>query len=468
MRKYKSDILLESLNESELGSFDKFLHYSLNGKAKDVLKYWNSRYSRNSNSLNNKSGIAFSRKILSDFSKQIEKFYMLKSLEKDEASKALFLSRELRRRNIYKYYEQVLNYLKEAKKKTPGNSPRNRLNLLHLNFEKYLLYSGKDDYTNLLRIAAEENRITEVIICRSKLFEYFNEIYYGNQDRYSDTGLIKLKDVVNNIENKSEEFRQNYPNVWVLYLLYKITQSQVKTEIIEILFKYLQENENNISEEFLQFSYDSLFELLLRELTTGGKNVREDFYKVFLDIEKKGTLKRLIHIRPRYFPLFTAFILESRDIFLAEKFLHDYKSKLVHPPNQDVLNLCMARIEFSKENFDNVKKLLKNVKTHDPVLYMQNKVMMLRTYYEKNEPGYVYPLIDTIKHFLKRKALNKQPLDTVTNFLYCFSKLIYAKKHHGKGLEYIEPFVSGEKFFMQKKWITEKYNELKAIYKDSF
>lgn len=468
MRKYKSDILLESLNKSELSSFDKFLHYSLNGKAKDVLNYWNSRYSRNNNSIKNEPDIIFSRKILSDFTKQIEKFYIVKSLERDEPNKALFLSRELRRRNLYKYYEQVLNYLKEAKKKTPANSPRNRLNLLHLNFEKYLMYSGRNDYANLHRIATEESKITEVIICRSKLFEYFNEIYYGNKDRYSDTGLIKLKDVVNNIENRSEEFRQNYPNVWVLYLLYKITNNPVKTEIIEILFKYLQENDKNISDEFLQFSYDSLFELLLRELTTGGKNVREDFYKVFLDIEKRGTLKRLIHIRPRYFPLFTAFILESRDIFLAEKFLQDYKSKLVHSPNQDVLSLCTARIEFSKGNYDNVKKLLKNVKTHDPVLYMQNKVMMLRTYYENNELRHIYPLIDTIKHFLKRKTLSTQPLGTIKDFLYCFNKLVHAKKNHGKGLEYIESFISGDKFFMQKKWITEKYHELKELFKDNF
>lgn len=464
MRKSKSDVLLEALSRNELKLFDKFLSYSLNGNAKDVLNYWNSKYSGNEDALKNRTDGSFSRKTLSDFNKQIEKFFIRINLEKDNASKMLFLSRELRRRNIYKYFERVLNYLKEAKKKTPGNNPRNRLNLLNLNFEKYLLYSSRDDYKNLYRIAKEESRITEVIISRSKLFEYFNEIYYGGKNSFSDTGLIKIKDVIANIEKNSENYKANYPNVWVLYLIYNITENFVDIDRIDSLYEYLKEKEKLISEEFLQFSYDSLFELLLRAIASGRNNTRENFYRIFLDIEKQGTLKRMIHIRPRYFPLFVAFVLESKDVSLAEKFVSEYKSKLVHTPNQEILNLCMARIEFSKGNYDKVIRLIKNMKMHDPVLYIQHKVIMLKTYYEKNEMRHIYPLNDSIKHYLKRKSLINQPANIILEFLACINKLVYAKKHKGKGLEYIESMLTDGKLFMQKKWIIEKYQQLKTTY----
>lgn len=464
MRKSKSDILLEALSKSELKSFDKFFSYCLNGKGKDMRKYWDAKYSKNKNTLNNVGSGSYSRKTLSDFNKRVEKFYILKGLEKDDTSKVLFLSRELRRRSVYKYYEQVLNYLKGAKIKTPANSPKNRLNLLKLNFEKYLLYSSRDDYRNLYRISKEESKITEAIIIRSKLFEYFNERYYGGKESFSDSGIIKIKDVIENIETNSTDFKIQYPNIWILYMLYKITESSANAESIDSLFRYLQENDKYIGEEFRQFSYDSLFELLLRTMTSGAGNVRENFYRIFLTIEKRGIFKKLIHIRPSYFPLFVAFILESNDTLLAEKFISEYKSKLVNLSNHEILNLSMARIEFSKGNYDTVKKLLKNLKPHDPLLYIQNKAMMLKTYYENNELGYIYPLIDTIKHYIKRKTSQNQPVNAVLDFINCCNKLVYAKKHKGKGLEYIENMILEGKFFMQKKWITEKYQELKALY----
>lgn len=466
MKKSKSNILLEAFSKNELKSFDKFLSYCLNGKAEDIRNYWEAKYSRNKNTLNNVPAGSYSRKTLSDFNKRIEKFYILKGMEKDDTSKILFLSRELRRRNIYKYYGQVLNYLKEVKSKTPANNPRNRLNLLNLNFEKYLYYNRSDDYKNLYKTSTEENEITEIIILRSILFKYFNEIYYGGKDSFSDAGLIKIKDVITKIETNSEDFKNNYPNVWILYLLYKITENFLSAEYVNSLVEYLQENDRYIEEEFFQFSYDSLFELLTKTMASGGTNVRENFQRIFIDIEKRGILKRLNHIRPRYFPLFTAFILESKDVYLAEKFISEYKSKLINIHQNEVLNLCIARIEFSKGNYNKVMELIKDMKSNDPILYIQHKIILLKTYYEKDELRYIYTLTDTIKHYLKRKSLNNQPVSIITDFINCYNKLIYSKNHHGKGLEYIKTMISSDKFFIQKKWISEKYQELKAVYEN--
>ena len=114
-KKSKSDILLEVLDKNELKSFDGFISFSLRGKSPGVLEYWNYKYSLINGKPFDNHPVFFSRKILSDFNCHLKRYLILKCLEKDTYGSKVFLSRELRRRKINKYFEQLLDDIKEIK-----------------------------------------------------------------------------------------------------------------------------------------------------------------------------------------------------------------------------------------------------------------------------------------------------------------------------------------------------------------
>lgn len=461
MKKLKSEELISSLTKNELKKFDNFITYCTICRGKDVYEYWKSIYSKRTNNIKPLSkNKKFSRKTLSDFNKIIEKFFIFTSLNEDNATKLLILSREYRKRNLRKYYQKIINEMKEIKRKTPLTNPKNRLTLLNLNFEKYLLYSGCDDYQNLYKIANEENKISEITTVYSKLFEYFNRVYCRNLIDTEDESLIKIEDVIKYIEKNIENIKSNYPNIFALYLLYKILNDFGNYQNINDLLHYLNNNDKYLSEESLQFCYDSLFEFLIKYLEKGDFTLYNNFYKIFLDLETRGVLKNLIHIRPKYFPIFVGMILDSKDIKETIKFIYDNKEKVPQDYTEQVYSISIAKVEFHNKNYDKVKDILLKIKPNDFFLYLYHKTLLLKTYYEKGEYKFIYPLSDTIKHYIKRKLLTNHMATNINTFLKCVSKLSSYMKNKNTSLDFIENCIKSNQYFIEKEWVIEKYYEI--------
>ncbi|MCX7833059.1 MAG: hypothetical protein N2490_02465 [Ignavibacteria bacterium] len=461
MQKSKTQILISSLTKRELKNFDKFINYYAKCKEKDVLKYWKMIYSKKNNCLKEfKNDTKFSRKILSDFNKIIEKFFIFNNIKEDEVTKILILSREFRKRNIKKYFSKLINEMKEIKSKTPLSNPKNRLTLLNINFEKYLLYSGCDDYPNLYKIAKEENKISEIVTIYSKLFEYFNRIYCKDLSNNEDEELIKIEDVIKYIKKHDSYIKENYPNIYALYLLYEILNDFLNYQKINDLLEYLKNNDKYLAEESLQFCYDSLFEFLIKFIESGNIHLYNHFYKTFLDLETRGVLKNLIHIRPKYFPIFVGMILDKKGINDTLTFINENKEKIHEDFTEQVYLISIAKVEFHKKNYNKVKEILLKIKTNDPFLYLYQKTLLIKTYFEKGEFNFLYPLSDAIKHYINRKFSSNHIINNINTFLICVSKLSSFKKAKTKSLDFVKNCINSSHYFLEKEWIAEKYKEL--------
>ena len=77
-----------------------------------------------------------------------------------------------------------------------------------------------------------------------------------------------------------------------------------------------------------------------------------------------------------------------------------------------------------------------------------------------NELRNIYPMTDTIKHFLQRRTELKGLADNVLRFLKYVNKLARVKKNNGKGIQNLYVLASDERLFFHRPWILEKYKEL--------
>lgn len=460
-KKGKSEILLESFNKNELKAFNKFLNYSLKGKSKPVLDLWNTIYNAGLNSIDFSFKSKYSRKILSDFNKQIEKFLIFKGIENEDFNPSVYLTRELRKRNIEKYFEQILQEIENVKQERLGKGFQNTLDLLKLNFEEYFLYAGRHDRPNLYKNAKERMRLTEYITIHSKLTEYFNAVYYSNENKFTDFGLIKINDVVENLEKNKSYYTKYHPNIWTLYLIYQAIENSIDFNRIQVLAKYIRNNEKIFTQEFLQFSYDALLRIIFTQVNTGSYPAFEEFYKIVLSVESRGILDRIQHIQPRLFVGIVTVCLNSNNMKLAEKIINKYSDKLSILLRNQVSKIANAVVELAKGNYQEVMRLLSNEKPKDSMLNIFCKTTLIKSYYESKDFRYIYPLSDSLKHFLKRRSDTAELYESVSKFLSYTSKLAKVRRKNCAGLEFIEYDIMNENYFFQKKWVVKQIEIIK-------
>jgi hypothetical protein len=462
LKKTKSDVLLETLSRAELRAFNSFIKGRLNGKSRDVLDYWETKYSVSKVIVNYSEKEKVTRKTLSDFNKQLERFIINRNLEKDQFGSILYLVRELRSRNIEKYFIQLIKDMNKFRHHNFDKGYQNTLALLKLNFEEYLLHNSRSDEPNLYRTSKERVKLSEIISVYNKLFEYFNDVYYGPDNKYKDTGLLKIRDVVAYVEENSQYLKKYYPNVWTLYLIYLSLENSASYERIITAFDFFEKHEDRFTEEFLFLGYDSLLRLLFTNLNSGNTQAINEIYKILLRLESRGILKRIPHFQPRILPGFIIISLNFGNIPLAEKIVNEYRTKVIESFREQAVNISLAMIELAYGRTGKIKGLLENLKPHDPMLYIFCKSTLLKAYYERGDFKHIYPITDAFKHFLQRRTDISEIFNSASKFLYYINKLASAKKNNRKGLSDIEYSLSKENYFFQKRWITEKFNELKS------
>ncbi|MCI0474481.1 MAG: hypothetical protein L0Y76_12940 [Ignavibacteria bacterium] len=427
-----------------------------------MMNYWKSRYSSVTGELIPDIEHKASRKTLSDFNKQIEKFLIWINLEKSELQSIIFLTREMRKRNAEKYFEQIISEIKITKSEKHRTGFQNILHRAELNFEEYLMYNSRNDEENMLRIAKERTELSTFAIAHSKLFEYINSIYLSPDKKYHDTGRFNLNETTEFLKKNRKYYMRNFPNVWTLYLIYEAINNSFDYKKINSAYSYFKKNEKSFSEEFLQFGYDYILKLYFSLMDKGDHRAISDFYKVLLNPVNSGAIDKIHHLQSRLFPGFILIAINNGNLALAEKIISKYSDKIVASLRGQVSRICMGIIELAKGNYDKVRNLLEGEKPRDSMLNIFCKTTLIKAYFEKGDFRNIYPLSDTLKHFLKRRQDISGTHSNVIKFLNYTSKLAQIKKKNGKGLDYIETALLNEKYFFQKNWVVQKFNEIKA------
>ena len=460
MKKIKSYVLLESLSRVELKRFNDFINYSVKAGESKIKNLWAVIYSAQHNKFDIEKGSRFSRKTFSDFTKQIEKFLFIRNLEKDTFSSIIFLSKELRQRKVNKYFEQQLKYIDSIKNQKNVKIYSDVLNRLRLNREELLLFKSRNDDSSIRRIQGERTRLTELLMIQNILSEYCSNLLAGYRQDERGEKFVGVKRAVAYIRKNQSVFKNRYPGIYSLYLFVNASGRLSPKKNVDLLFEYLIEHENKLSDDELQSGYEALILMLIGRLNSGDSKSIREFYDIIKEIYNRGILRRHEVIQSRLLPTFVNIALEFNNIPLAENLILEFDSKMDEITRQPAVCLCRAMVECKKRNFLKAKKLLLQEKPHGFVQYVFNKTVLIIVYYELNELRNIYPMTDTIKHFLQRRTELKGLADNVLRFLKHINKLARVKKNNGKGIQHLYPLATDEKLFFHRPWILEKYEEL--------
>jgi len=466
LRKIKSDCLLESLTPKEIKQFDKYIKSKLDKSGGGILKFWQSRcnalHNKDSNRYNNASD-NFSRKTVSDFVKILESFIATKGYEMDLLSRKIYLAKELRNRNVDKYFTSLIDDVcsDNTVKYLKGYSYLSNLQRLYV--EEYFLCNSRNEEEGMHNISVRILRNAEVVLVKSVFFECINRKLYSLVKTPPKDIVLSVKDAVRIVEKNTSGYSENYPNVYLDYLFYKMLEKPEDNERVSEALNFLVENEKKLALDYVQFAYETLIRFLSERINSGCSSIKISLYELFKEVESSGLLNKIQNVQPMIFVSAVTTALSNNDVSFADKLIALYRNKLNASLRDDVLSVSRAMTDFAAGKYENVKNLIGDFKTKNVSLYLFSKTTLLKTLFELKEDRNILPLIDTIKHFLNRKLNgNTVQKENIFKFLNCLNSLCSVRRKNGKGSGILLDKIKDEKSFFQKKWVMEKAEELVA------
>ncbi|MDB5227093.1 MAG: hypothetical protein JWN78_1286 [Bacteroidota bacterium] len=207
------------------------------------------------------------------------------------------------------------------------------------------------------------------------------------------------------------------------------------SDIIQYLINYCIKKINQSADEYL----DHLFDIYTLYL----KKIRE---KVFSPIRFKNIF---------------LLALKMKKYEWAEKFIEEYGGKLPSEQRETTIAYNKARLFYDTKQYDKVLDTLLNL-YHDEVQFnLISKVLIVKTFYEKNEIQFLENYMLSFKaYILRNKEMNLQNKNIHLNFLKMMNKLIRVEYQSKNEIEKFKTRIETFPNLPDKNWFLEKTKDL--------
>jgi hypothetical protein len=153
--------------------------------------------------------------------------------------------------------------------------------------------------------------------------------------------------------------------------------------------------------------------------------------------------------------------LRLKEFKWAEGFMNDYKTLLPKADRANAYTFNLARYYFAVKNYDEVLRLLQDVKYNDIFYQLDSKTTLLKTYYELGEWMPLYSLKDSFRVLLRRKKLiSEQQKENYMNLLKLSLKLFKVDVKNKAAMKAIKTEIETTPNVADKSWLNEKLQEL--------
>jgi hypothetical protein len=219
------------------------------------------------------------------------------------------------------------------------------------------------------------------------------------------------------------------------YFLYKgLTDTEFEKwtrKSYESFFKNISLFDQN-ERTFMARSLMNLYVNLIR--VAKNRKEREKYSRMQLELVKSMLKygltknKKDIYMQDLFFRNTVCTALDIREYDWAEKFIRDYTVEIKPSNRENLMNYCVAMLEFDRENFDKSLEHLSTVK-YDGFYYKTDvRFLLMLLYYELKLFEEAHYMLDTTKKYLKTSSdFNEDDRSLYTNFVSHYGKLL---KYH--------------------------------------
>ncbi|MGB0929857.1 MAG: hypothetical protein ACPGVB_03725 [Chitinophagales bacterium] len=233
-----------------------------------------------------------------------------------------------------------------------------------------------------------------------------------------------------------------------------------KEQYYQDLKQLLEIHSHLFSAEEAWEMYGYALNYCIRKINTGAKYLAElfDLYQVTLN---KAVILNDGELDHQHFKNMIAIALRLKQFDWVMNFIEVYQSKLPEKVRENAYTYNMARVYFSKREWDKVIELLQQVE-YDEVFYkLDSKALLLKTYYESGEWLVLESLIDSFQTLLRRnKEISKQHRSNYLNLVRFVKKINGLMPNDTVKIKVLKQKIEATSQVADRGWLLEKLEEI--------
>jgi len=391
-----------------------------------------------------------------------KKYLQVKSNQRDSLTSNINLIRDLIERGLLKEAEKAINENTKALESCIHKDEEYFWNK-YLNDDVRLvhqerLYAGRyEKYMTGSILDELPKSLTDNYLLR--LLKLYTVVLNAN-------ALFKTKLNVNYYKNILDSFDRNYfkdrPILLVYYYAARMLEFPEDENNYYEFKKLVLTHEDKFDIEALLDLYINLENYCVRRGRIGRGKFDKELFEIYkIEIGKKLYLEDG-SMGSYFYKSAATTALMIHETEWAEKFIEEYRDKLLQGFRDPAYYHCYARIAIYRKDYNKALEYLSKIKTDEVYLKAESRLLFAVVYYELGIEDSLYYLLDTMRHFFKNdKYMADDRNDFYAFFVRFLNKLSSIK--HKDSLDDLEEFkhkVNSTERLFYKNWLLEKIEEL--------
>ncbi|MBZ0202969.1 MAG: hypothetical protein IT281_05680 [Ignavibacteria bacterium] len=406
------------------------------------------------------------RKLVSEFMKIFSRFLSELEYEKDEYRQRIMLIKQYSARNLKEAYNREANRAESAID-TGGIKDeeyyRKMLELYSLRYqaEGFNYSSWESD----LSFKVDEHLNKYFADMKMFLYQRFQSMeYIYIQDKKIEKTFLEI---INSyiVENK-EKLIAEHSDIYLRYLMYLMianpSQQSITDEYLNLINSF--EGTSNIN---CRTYYEDLMNYYTLLVNSGKREFENNIIHLAEIMDNRNYFKE--NIAPNEYKIIIEAAIGAKNFNWAEEFAEKNKDYLIHKYRQSIYSVCMAKINFLKNDFRKARAYSSQVVYDDFMYYLEAKLIECRILYCEKNISELLMVIETSKKYLNtHREIGSQHKESYSFFLNFLKKLssIYESKLASKDVNFeirkLEDEINSCKGLLYGiQWLEKNLDELK-------
>ena len=353
-------------------------------------------------------------------------------------------------RHFYKTY-------RKQKQKLDKQQFRNAeyYHALYLLEQEYYQLESQSSRSRALNLQVLENELQHAFISQ-KLRQAC--LLLAHQAVYKTSYQIELLEEIQTLARQ-----EKYVSIPAISVYLSCYQALYLTEREGAFLEFKQQLLDHI-EHFPREEIRDLFLLALNFCIRKINENQSPYFREALDLYQEGLANKLF-IENGYLSRFTynnvvGIALRLKEISFVETFIQKYR-RYLEPSHQEItFNLCAARLEYTRQNYQEALMHLQKADYRDFINNMVAKILQLKIYYELQELDLLEAHLKTMLGFIRRNKKVGYHEKNYRNIVHMTQRLVRYNHFDKKARRQLETDIKQADPLTEKEWLLQQVNGL--------
>ncbi|MEO1626062.1 MAG: hypothetical protein AAFV25_12965 [Bacteroidota bacterium] len=393
------------------------------------------------------------RLLMSDLLKLFEKYFAYQEIQEDNLQSKIKLATTYFKKNLPTQFEKIVQQTESQLKNYPYRNANYYSLRYQLHFEN-LQYTASHKPSGELRLQDMSNELDIAYLAnklRQACLQQTHQTIYrpGEQQTFPE-------ELINYIQ------RSDYldiPLIGIYYNCYHCLVHPEEASYFQQFRKLLFEHGQNFPEREIHDLYKYAINYCVRQINRGAEDYFTEVMSIYKTGLEKGFLLEYNQLTRFTYHNIAAAGMHTGEYEWVDAFIHNYKKKLEKQYQESSFKFNLARLEYSRQNFDKALKLLRSFQHKDLLLNLAAKTLLLKIYFELSEFDLLEAHLEAMKIFLRRKKVQKNIGYHQTNYLNIVQytkKLLGLNTFDKQARQKLKGSIEAEEILTEKEWLLKQ------------